>query len=217
MLNMDFEKTVVVKTAEQAWQASPSAGVWRKPLAREAAEHGSTTSIVRFDPGCSFAEHSHPLGEEILVLEGVFSDQYGDYPAGTYLRSPPGTKHVPFSNEGCTLFVKLDQFDPDDSEPVCIDTQKADWLPGHGKLQVMPLHEVENESVSLVRWPSNSKFQPHMHFGGEEIYVISGTLNDEYGSYPKGSWIRSPHKSEHFPFVEEETIIWVKTGHLPIN
>ena len=216
MLNMDLNKTVVIKTAEQAWEASPSKGVWRKPLAKAAAEHGHTTSIVRFEPGCSFAEHGHPLGEEILVLEGVFSDQYGDYPAGTYIRNPPGTKHVPFSKEGCVLFVKLDQFDPNDGEEVTIDTHKADWLPGQGKLQVMPLHQFENESVALVRWPSNTKFQPHMHFGGEEIYVISGTFIDEYGSYPQGSWIRSPHKSEHFPFVEEETVIWVKTGHLPL-
>lgn len=217
MLNMDLDKIVVINTAEQAWQASPCEGVWRKPLAKEAAEHGHTTSIVRFDPGCSFAEHDHPLGEEILVLEGVFSDQYGDYSAGTYLRHPPGSKHIPFSKKGCVLFVKLDQFDPNDGEKVCIDTHKADWLPGQGKLEVMPLHEFENESVALVRWPSNSKFQPHMHFGGEEIFVISGTFIDEYGSYPQGSWMRSPHKSEHFPFVEEETVIWVKTGHLPAD
>lgn len=215
MLNMDLNKTVVIKTAEQAWQGSPSEGVWRKPLAREGVENGRTTSIVRFDPGSSFTEHSHPLGEEIFVLDGVFSDQYGDYPSGTYLRNPPGSKHVPFSQQGCTLFVKLDQFDPDDSEEVRIDTKAAQWLPGQDKLQVMPLHEFKDESVALVRWPSNSKFQPHMHFGGEEVYVLSGTFLDEYDSYPQGSWIRSPHQSEHFPFVEEETVIWVKTGHLP--
>lgn len=215
MLNMDLNKTVVIRTAEQAWEPSPSEGVWRKPLAREAVEHGHTTSLVRFDTGCSFAEHNHPLGEEIFVLDGVFSDQYGDYTAGTYLRNPPGSKHVPFSQQGCTLFVKLDQFDPDDSDEVRVDTKAAQWLPGQGELQVMPLHEFGNESVALVRWPSNSKFQPHMHFGGEEIYVLSGTFIDEYDSYQQGSWIRSPHKSEHFPYVEEETVIWVKTGHLP--
>jgi anti-sigma factor ChrR (cupin superfamily) len=216
MLNMDLNKTVVVKTTMQVWEGSPSEGVWRKPLAREAVEHGHTTSLVRFDPDSSFTEHSHPFGEEILVLDGVFSDQYGDYPAGTYLRNPPGSKHMPFSQQGCTLFVKLDQFKPDDSSEVRIDTKLAQWLPGQGRLQVMPLHEFENESVALVRWPSHSKFQPHRHVGGEEIFVLSGTFIDEYDSYPQGSWIRSPHKSEHTPFVEEETIIWVKTGHLPI-
>ena len=216
MLNMDLNKTVVVKTTMQVWEGSSSEGVWRKPLAREAVEHGHTTSLVRFDPDSSFTEHSHPFGEEIFVLDGVFSDQYGHYPAGTYLRNPPGSKHVPFSQQGCTLFVKLDQFNPDDSAEVRIDTKVAQWLPGQGKLQVMVLHEFENESVALVRWPSHSKFLPHRHVGGEEIYVLSGTFIDEFGSYPQGSWIRSPHKSEHTPYVQEETIIWIKTGHLPI-
>ena len=90
------------------------AGVWRKPLAREAVEHGHTTSVVRYDAGSRFPEHAHPLGEEILVLEGIFSDEHGNYPTGTYLRSPPQSKHSPFSEEGCVLLVKLDQFDPTD-------------------------------------------------------------------------------------------------------
>ena len=97
MLNMQFDRAVVINTNEQEWEASSMPGVWRKPLAREAAEHGHTTSIVRYDPGSSFSSHKHPLGEEILVLQGVFSDEHGNYPAGTYLRSPPGSSHAPFS------------------------------------------------------------------------------------------------------------------------
>ena len=81
----------------------------------------------------------------------------------------------------------------------------------------MPLHNFEHENVALVRWPAGERFQPHSHFGGEEIFVLSGEFRDEHGQYPTGTWIRSPHLSEHFPFVEQETIIWVKTGHLPIN
>jgi anti-sigma factor ChrR (cupin superfamily) len=80
----------------------------------------------------------------------------------------------------------------------------------------MPLHEYETESVALVRWPAGERFQPHNHAGGEEILVLSGCLKDEHGDYPAGTWIRSPHMSEHFPFVEEETVLWVKTGHLPV-
>ncbi|MBL4900785.1 MAG: cupin domain-containing protein, partial [Colwellia sp.] len=52
------------------------------------------------------------------------------------------------------------------------------------------------------------------HFGGEEIFVIKGEFIDEYGRYPQGTWIRSPHLSEHYPYVEQETIILVKVGHL---
>jgi anti-sigma factor ChrR (cupin superfamily) len=217
MLNMDFSRQVLVQTHEQAWQQSPAPGVERKPLAREDAERGHATSIVRYQPGSSFKRHEHPLGEEIFVLEGTFSDETGHYPAGTYLRNPPGSGHAPFSKEGCVLLVKLHQFNPRDTATVRIDTGTTEWLPGHGGLQVMPLHDFENEHVALVKWPANEVFQPHRHFGGEEILVISGEFCDEHGRHPAGTWIRSPHMSHHHPFVDQETVIWVKTGHLPLD
>jgi anti-sigma factor ChrR (cupin superfamily) len=214
MLNMNFANQVVIETAQQEWVASPMAGVWRKPLAREDAERGHATSIVRYEPGASFSAHDHPLGEEILVLEGTFSDETGDYPAGTYFRNPEGFRHAPFSKEGCVLLVKLHQFLNSDNKHVVVDTATAQFGPGIGNLEVLPLHQHEGEHVALVRWPQGEQFQRHKHFGGEEIYVISGELIDEHGRYPAGTWIRSPHMSEHHPYVEEETLIWVKVGHL---
>ena len=214
MLNMDFCAKVVIESPQQDWVASPMPGVWRRPLAREDAERGHATSIVRYEPGARFSAHDHPEGEEILVLEGLFSDETGDYPAGTYFRNPEGFRHAPFSNEGCVLLVKLHQFQPDDTQHIVIDTNREPFRPGSGNLQVLPLHQHKTEQVALVRWPAGERFQAHRHFGGEEIYVISGELRDEHGSYPQGTWIRSPHLSEHFPFVEEDTLIWVKVGHL---
>ena len=215
MLNMDFNQKVVIETVLRDWTASPMPGVWRKPLAREDAERGHATSIVRYDPGARFSPHDHPKGEEILVLEGVFSDETGDYPAGTYFRNPEGFRHAPFSAEGCVLLVKLHQFQSDDTRHIVIDTHSAQFRPGSGNLQVLPLHQHGAEQVALVRWPAGERFQAHSHLGGEEIYVISGELRDEHGSYPQGTWIRSPHMSRHFPFVDEDTLIWVKVGHLP--
>lgn len=214
MLNMDFSQRVVLDTASMPWQGSPSGGVDRRPLAREEAERGHATSVVRYRPGAAFPRHEHPLGEEILVLDGVFSDETGDYPAGSYLRNPPGSGHAPFSREGCTLFVKLHQFAPDDLETVRVDTRSTPWQPGIGGLQVMPLHAHGAEQVALVKWPAGEVFQPHRHYGGEEIFVLSGEFIDEHGRYPTGSWIRSPHLSQHHPRVEQDTVIWVKTGHL---
>ena len=216
MLNMNLQDKVVIDTAAQDWQPSPAAGVWRKPLEREQAESGRASALVRYDAGSSFSRHEHPLGEEILVLEGTFSDEHGDYPIGTYLRNPPGSGHSPFSTDGCVLLVKLEQFNPLDSASVRINTHEADWLPGQGGLQVMPLHDFEGEHVALVKWPANERFAPHRHFGGEEVLVLSGEFIDEHGRYPQGCWLRSPHQSEHFPYVEQPTIIWVKVGHLPI-
>jgi len=211
---MDFTQRAVINTADVDWQPSPKAGVWRKPLARAEAERGHATSVVRYEPGARFSAHDHPLGEEMLVLEGVFSDESGDYPAGTYLRNPEGFRHAPFSKEGCVILVKLYQFQPTDGAKVCIDTNTAVWRAGIGGLSVLPLHEHRGESVALVRWPAGEHFQPHVHMGGEEIFVISGEFCDEYGRYPAGSWIRSPHQSRHDPFVEVDTLIWVKVGHL---
>ena len=215
MLNLDFKQRVMIDTDNMDWVASPAGGVWRKPLAREEAERGHATSVVRYESGARFSAHYHPLGEEILVLEGVFSDETGDYPAGTYLRNPEGFRHAPFSEEGCVLLVKLHQFQPGDDSTVRIDTLTAPWQRVAGGLQVMPLHSYRDEHVSLVKWLPGESFHSHSHFRGEEIFVLSGNFCDEFGCYPKYSWLRSPHLSEHRPHVDEETVIWAKTGHLP--
>lgn len=211
---MDLNRRVTINTNEYSWVITQKRGVWRKKLEREFSEKGHATSIVRYNPGTSFAPHSHPNGEEILVLEGTFSDEHGDYKKGSYIRNPPGSMHTPFSIGGCILFVKLNQFLPNDTAQVYLDTSEADWLAGQGNLQVMPLHEFEGEHVALVKWPAGECFHPHTHFGGEEIYVISGEFNDEHGTYPTGSWLRNPHMSQHNPFVKVDTIILVKVGHL---
>lgn len=214
MINMNLDQSVSINTDECNWAITPQHGILRKKLERELDEKGRATSIVEYKPGASFKYHSHPNGEEILVLDGTFSDQLGHYKKGTYIRNPPGSMHAPFSKNGCTLFVKLNQFSPGDTSRVCIDTSNATWLAGQGNLQVMPLHEFDNQHVALVKWPAKEHFQPHTHMGGEEIYVISGEFIDEHGHYPAGTWLRNPHMSKHHPFVEEETIILVKVGHL---
>lgn len=191
-------------------------GVQRKPLDRVGDEVARATTIVRYAAGASFSPHVHGGGEEILVLDGVFSDESGDYPTGTYLRNPPSSSHTPKSEEGCTLFVKLRQFHPLDQTTIRVDTSKAPWYPGMVPgLSVMPLHEFDGVGTALVRWAPNTIFNPHVHPGGEEILVLQGVFHDEHGTYPAGSWIRSPRYSKHAPFTKEEgALIYVKTGHL---
>ena len=213
---MNFLERLVIETADMPWQPSPAQGVWRKPLEREDKESGHTTSIVKYDAGSAFQPHPHPMGEEIFVLEGVFSDEFGDYPAGTYIRNPPNSVHAPFSKGGCVIFVKLNQFEEQDTETIRVNTLETQWQQGQGNLQVMPLHSYVHEHTALVKWPAGEQFVPHKHFGGEEILVLRGEFIDEQGRYPEGTWLRSPHMSEHHPFVEQETIILVKVGHLPV-
>lgn len=215
-LHADLSQRALLATHALAWMPSPMAGVERRMLDRRGDEVARATSIVRYAPGSRFEGHVHGGGEEILVLEGTFSDEHGDYPAGTYLRNPAGSSHAPFSEQGCTLLVKLQQIHPADQHQLVIDTSNTAWVPGlvHG-LEVLPLHAFGSEHVALVRWAPGTVFQLHGHPGGEEILVLDGVFQDEHGTYPAGSWLRNPPGSVHRPWSETGCTIWVKTGHLP--
>ena len=214
-INADEAERCVVNSGQLDWIASPQSQVQRRLLARDGGEVARATSIVRYAPGARFTAHLHALGEEILVLEGTLSDELGDYGPGSYLKNPPGSSHAPFSVGGCTLFVKLRHLQPQDSERVVVDTRRARWRQGMVEgLTVLPLSEFGTTHTALVRWAPGTFFNPHRHYGGEEIFVVEGVFEDEHGRYPQGCWIRSPHLSQHQPFSREGCLILVKTGHL---
>ena len=216
-INADFSQRVVVRPEDYEWVDSPMPGVERMMLDRIGDEVARATSLVRYAPNSDFSSHVHGGGEEFFVLEGEFADEHRKYPAGTYVRNPIGTEHTPrIGDQGCTIFVKLHQFDAADQAHVVIDTTRVDWSPGLVPgLEVSSLHEFEGESVALVKWAPNTQFNFHTHFGGEEILVLEGVFYDEKGEYPAGSWIRSPNRSTHTPFTREEgALIYVKVGHL---
>lgn len=213
-LHADFTQRVVLNHHELAWVASPEPGVERKMLDRIGDESARATSIVRYQPNAKFAQHTHDFGEEILILEGMFSDEFGDYPAGTYVMNPPGSSHTPYSETGCLLFVKLRHLGPEQTMREIVNTNTEPWLQGLVPgLQVMPLMR-QGTGSTLVRWAPQTYFNPHRHYGGEEIFVVKGVFEDEHGVYPQDSWIRSPHLSLHKPFSKEGCTIFVKTGHL---
>ena len=217
-VHADRSQRAVVDTSRMPWEPSPSGTVWRKPLYRQGGEYGPVTSLVRYAPGGAFPEHTHPEGEEILVLDGVFSDEHGDYPAGAFLMNPHGSRHSPRSDPGCTLFVRLRQYPGKDRVRVVEDTHQPDgWRQGLvDGLTVRPLYSQSNypENVALVRWAPGTRFQSHTHWGGEEILVLEGEFADEHGRYPPGTWIRSPHLSRHTPFSETGCLIYVRVGGL---
>lgn len=215
-LNTNFNLRVAINTHDLPWIDSPATGVQRRLLERDGGEVARATSVVRYAPGTQFAEHGHDGGEEFIVLEGVFEDEHGQYGPGTYVRNPPGFRHSPFSTEGCTIFVKLRHLDPAQQARVVVDTARGDWRPGLvDGLSVMPLADFGGEHTALVRWAPGTRFQPHRHHGGEEILVLDGVFQDEWGSYPAGTWLRSPHLSAHRPFSDPGCTILVKVGHLP--
>lgn len=215
-LNADMSRRVVIETAAMDWQASPSPTVWRKRLHLDGpTEAGRVTSIVRYDPDSSFPSHGHPDGEEIFVLDGVFSDEHGDYPAGTYLLNPEGFSHRPFSRQGCTLFVKLRQYGGNDRPHVQVDTHEGEWRPRRtGGTAEMLLYAQDGYDgrTALIRFDPGAAAPRHAHPWGEEVLVLDGTLEDEFGVYPTGTWIRGPVGSEHAPFSREGCLLFLKTG-----
>lgn len=218
-INASFDQRIVIRPEDYRWVDSPMPNVERMMLDRIGDEVARATSIVRYAPFSEFSAHIHEGGEEFFVLEGVFSDEYQDYPKGSYVRNPIGTSHKPkVGKDGATIFVKLHQFSETDTAQKVIDTYAESWYQGMVEgLTVMPLHEFEGEHVALVKWAPNTQFSSHQHWGGEEIFVIQGTFHDEHGAYPQGSWLRSPHLSRHKPFTKGDgALIYVKTGHLPV-
>ncbi len=216
-LNDDFTQRAVMHTRAMDWQASPSPTVWRKRLDLREGEYGRVTSVVRYDADSSFHAHGHPAGEEILVLDGVFSDEHGDYPAGSYLLNPKGFRHAPFSRDGCVLFVKLCQFAGEGRDHVAIDTGAAPWTPGpQPGVELLPLYSdlAWPETVALERLEPGTVLPREEAPGGKELFVLEGRLEDEDGIYETGAWLRLPPGAGHSPRSPEGCTFYVKRGHL---
>jgi quercetin dioxygenase-like cupin family protein len=200
--------------ADAHWQPTGHAGVVTIPIARGVGPAGTRVALFRLAAGAALPTLA--AWREAVVLEGELRLTAGVLDQLGYARSPASEAWTA-GPSGCELFVR---------DGIPADLQQAlthapfgagTWLPGHGNLTVRPLHAVAggSESTALVRWPQGERFVPHRHFGGEEIFVLSGTFRDEHGSYPARTWLLSGHQSAHQPFVDDPTVIFVKTGHLP--
>lgn len=213
--NDDISLRAVLHSSELPWIDSRLPGIQSKLLEDRADEASRLTAIVRHGANTPPETHIHPLGQEILVLDGVYEDDAGSYGAGTYIRNPPGSSRTARSSAGCTLFVKNNYLAPEDNQRTIVDTRNADWFEGLVTgLTVLPLAEFGTRHAALVRWAPKTKFNPHRHYGGEEILVLEGVFEDEFGRYPAGTWMRSPHMSAHHPFSVNGCLILVMTGHL---
>lgn len=218
-INGDLSVRAVADTARMEWMPSPSGSVWRKRVHLVGPpESGQVTSIVRYDPDSTFPSHDHPDGEEILVLEGVFSDEHGDWPAGTFLLNPEGFRHEPFSKPGCLLFVKLRQFPGRDRQHVVIDTDKRDWQPTAvpGVVE-KPLYRQAgfSERISLERWEPQADLGEIRYEQGAELLVLKGEFSDEEGTYARGCWVRLPTGAVHRPASAGGCELYIKRAGLP--
>ena len=213
-LHSDFSKRVVVHSDNEPWQASPMPGVDRRMLDRIGGEVARATTIVRYAPNSKFSAHTHTGGEEFIVLDGVFQDEHGDFPAGTYVRNPPTTSHTPGSDEGCTIFVKLWQFDMEDRNQFHVYmAQSAEPMQAGVKAAV--LRSDDRETVRYIEAEANTNVTLDA-IGGVKFLVLSGTITESGDELRTGSWLRSPSAS-HITVKAgpEGAKIWVKSGHLP--
>ncbi|GFE48365.1 cupin [Roseobacter cerasinus] len=213
-LNSDFSSRVVVHSEQLEWQASPIKGVDRRMLDRIGGEVARATTIVRYAPGSKFSAHTHTGGEEFIVLDGVFQDEHGDFPAGTYVRNPPTSEHTPGSDEGCTIFVKLWQFDMDDRNQ--FRKTMADELasPVDG-VATATLHEDDRETVTYSHVDAGATLTSDAK-GGIEILIIDGEVTAGSDVLEKNAWLRLPD-GENLAAVAGKSgaKVWMKAGHLP--
>ncbi|TVP53984.1 MAG: cupin [Halomonadaceae bacterium] len=215
-IHSDFSQPVRVHTQSQPWLPSPMPGVERRPLDRVGDEVARATSIVRYAPESHFSPHVHHGGEEFLVLEGVFQDEEGDYPAGTYVRNPPGSSHRPGSAPGCVIFVKLWQFDPDDQTPVRLspDQISATHDPQRPGVSLQPLFSGFGETVSLEHWQPGADIDLALP-GGGELLVLAGDCEQDGNPLGPHDWLRLPVAGRlQAKAGPQGTSLWLKTGHL---
>ena len=212
-LNTDLSRRVRVDSASLEWTPSPDGSVLRRMLARDGEEVAVATSIVRYPEGSRFPRHEHPLGEEYLVLAGVFQDESGDYPVGTYVRNPPGSGHSPFSDGGCDIFVKLRQMDPGDRHPVVVSTDASTWVAVEGRRE-LPLHADERERVTMIDIEPGGRLGPLDDPGGTEILVIHGECRDGEETLGEHAWLRLPPGHGATLVSDAGCRLFVKTGHL---
>ncbi|CDX21005.1 conserved hypothetical protein [Mesorhizobium plurifarium] len=214
-INDDLTKPVIVHAARLDWVKSPAAGVERRMLYRVGGEVARATSIVRYAPGSAFPRHVHAGGEEILVLEGTFQDEHGDYPAGSYFRNPPGTSHVPAAEGGCTIFVRLWQFRKgDDGQIVRRPGEGEAATLREGAKEARLLFDDGEERVSTEVWRPGSAIKVENH-RGLEFLVLSGSLAVEGENMEPQSWGRLPAGKPLEAIIGPEGAqIWIKDAPL---
>lgn len=171
------------------WVPSPGGEVHRVMLDRSGDEVAVATSLVRYPPGSRFPAHEHGGGEEYLVLEGEFADEDGRYGPGTYVRNPPGSRHTPFSDPGCVIWVKLRQFHPEDTRQAVLEAFEP--VPEEG-VSCRELHRFDGEVVTSLSAAAGAKVPLPAAEHVQEVLVAQGAVNWQGHAVAAWGWLRVP-------------------------
>ena len=187
------------------------------PLEQRIVPAESRISLRSLQAGESMTHDGAKL-LEILVVRGQLSLNGEDLGPASYARLAPGVSATFTAAEASMVYLNERTPTEPETDSYALRGADLDWrqgmVPG---LKVTSLHQGLTKHTALVRWAPETRFNPHTHVGGEEILVLEGVFRDEHGSYPAGTWIRSPHMSNHRPFTGPEgATILVKVGHLDV-
>ena len=211
-LHSDHSLRIVVDATDlYAGQAGERA------LEQRGAPNECRITLRSLEPGATWTHDGGKL-LEVLVVQGRLQINGEDLDPLSYVRLSPGMAASLQTKEGCMLYLNERTPTEPETDSYALHGDSLDWrqgmVPG---LKVTSLHQGLTKHTALVRWAPETRFNPHTHVGGEEILVLEGVFRDEHGSYPAGTWIRSPHMSNHRPFTGPEgATILVKVGHLDV-
>lgn len=216
MINLDFNKRIVIPTDEIDWQPSGLPGIDLKPLAIEDSETGHLTALIRYREGSSFTRKERSNGEEMLVLAGSFRGQYADYGTGTYYRSPPNHEQIPLSQQGCIMLLKLNQFEDGDELKVVTNTEDGEWSGiNNNATQVQILHKTLSSQTLIYKWEKGEEISSQTNqIGGAEAFVLKGRIKDKLGEYTAGTWLRTSDRLFDGGVAIEDSAAFVKYGHI---
>ncbi len=211
-LNSDHGRRIVVEAHELL-----AAGAGECLLETRTAKEQSRIRLLALRAGESWTHDGGRL-LEVLVVRGSVALDGLELGPSSYARLAPGLPATLRSESGCALYLNERNPAEPATDSYAVAGSKLEWrqgmVPG---LKVASLHQDLTRHTALVRWAPETRFNPHTHVGGEEILVLEGVFRDEHGEYPAGTWIRSPHLSNHRPFTGPEgATILVKVGHLDV-
>lgn len=222
-LNSDKSQSCLVNTDSVDWIETAAGGVRRKMIERIGGEVARATTVVNFQPNASFPAHVHRGGEEFLVLQGDWYDDWATQPAYTYVRNYIGSKHTPrIGPKGCTILVKLCQMselhkEPDHSQWDISESNRS-WrvcssIRGR---QLLNVFESPLEEVHFERWQPNQSGYVDIPETGEEVFVIEGSFADELGEHRAWSWSRNAGDRPRLKRTSgpQGCLLYVKSRHL---
>lgn len=216
--NADFSVPVVVETKELIWPVTLTAGIRQKCFEMVERNISRLTTLAQFPVGFTFNKFGHKGGVEFFVLAGVFSDTDGNYSSGYYVRNPMGTYNKPFTNNGCTVLIKLGQFQHLDQKRVVINTRNSEinWRavgePGVSRLN---LHQFSEEEVNLYQIRSECWVTFNYKTHGLEVFVCQGAIIIKNNHYATCTWLRYPSGSRVRISAIGDVFLYVKKSIFP--